>query len=180
MTAPDGFKQACANGYCFQAGEPITVWRNPSYVPTFDAAYRYSLQPMSTSGKAVDVANGSTNNGTTIQQYAANNADAQKFTIQKQNANWKIALKANTNKCFGPQGKNKANATRIEVQDCDSSPEQEWNITADANTGAFQIKNIAAARCLDVSGASTADGAPMQIYDCTGANNQKFKLGSGY
>ncbi len=72
------------------------------------------------------------------------------------------------------------NATRIEVQDCDNSPEQEWNITADANNGAFQIKNVAASRCLDVSGASTADGAPMQIYDCTGQNNQKFKLASGY
>ena len=46
MTAPDGYKQACANGYCFQNGEPITVWRNPSYTPTFDAAYRYGLSPM--------------------------------------------------------------------------------------------------------------------------------------
>ena len=68
MTAPDGFKQACANSYCFQNGEPITVWRNPSYTPVFDAAYRYSLSPMSASGKSIDVANGSTNNGTAVQQ----------------------------------------------------------------------------------------------------------------
>ena len=27
---------------------------------------------------------------------------------------------------------------------------------------------------------STADGAPMQLYDCWGGNNQKFKLASGY
>ena len=84
MSAPDGFKQACANGYCFQSGEPITVWRNPSYIPTFDPAYRYSLAPMSTTGKAIDVAGGSATTGATIQQYAALNSDAQKFTIQKE------------------------------------------------------------------------------------------------
>ena len=64
MNAPDGFKSACANGYCFQNGEPITVWRNPSYTPVFDQAYRYSLAPMQVNGKVIDVAYGSTNNGT--------------------------------------------------------------------------------------------------------------------
>jgi hypothetical protein len=180
MTAPDGFKQACASGWCFQAGEPITVWRNPSYTPTFDTSYRYSLAPMHTGGKAIDVAYGSTNNGTGVQQYASMNNDAQKFTIQASGSNWKIAMKANTNKCLGPQGNGTGNTTRIEIQDCNGSPNQAWNITADANTGAFQLKNVAANRCLDVSGASTGDGAPMQLYDCHGAANQKFKLSSGY
>ena len=178
--APDGFKQACAYGYCFQSGEPITVWRNPSYTPVFDAAYRYSLAPMSSNGKAVDVPSGSTNNGTVLQQYSALNIDSQKFTIQKSGSNWKIAMKANTNKCFGPQGNGTANATRIEVQDCNGSNNQAWAITADANTGAFQLKNVAANRCLDVSGGSTGDGAPIQLWDCHGQGNQRFKLGSGY
>ena len=82
MTAPDGFKQACAGGYCFQNGEPITVWRNPSYTPVFDAAYRYSLSPMSATGKSIDVAYGSTNNGTPVQQWRSSNTDNQKFAIQ--------------------------------------------------------------------------------------------------
>ena len=76
MTAPDGYKQACANGYCFQNGEPITVWRNPSYTPTFDAAYRYGLAPMASSGKSIDVAYNSTNNGTAVQQYGSTNTDS--------------------------------------------------------------------------------------------------------
>ena len=150
MTAPDGFKQACANNYCFQNGEPITVWRNPSYTPAFDPVYRYSFAPMSAGGKAIDVACGSTNNGTNVQQYAALNTDAQKFTIQTSGSNWKIAMKANTNKCFGPIGNGTANGTGIEIQDCNGSNNQAWNITADANTGAFQLKNVAANRCLDV------------------------------
>ena len=180
MTAPDGYKQACANGYCFQNGEPITVWRNPSYTPTFDDTYRYSLAPMASTGKAIDVPNGSTTNGTVLQQYAALNSDAQKFSIKKNGPNWKIALKANTNKCIGPAGNGTANFTRVEIQDCNGTATQDWNITADANTGGFQIKGVAANRCLDVSGGSTADGAPMQIYDCHGQGNQRFKLSSSY
>ena len=89
-------------------------------------------------------------------------------------------MKANTNKCFGPAGNGTANLTRIEIQDCNGSANQDWNITADANTGAFQIKNVASNRCLDVSGGSTADGAPMQLYDCHGQGNQRFKVSSSY
>jgi len=180
MTAPDGFKQACANNYCFQNGEPITVWRNPSYTPTFDPVYRYDVSPMSSGGKSLDVPNGSTNNGTKIQQFAKNGADAQKFTIQTSGSNWKIAMKANTNKCFGPVGNATGNTTQIEIQDCNGGNNQAWNITADANTGAFQLKNVGANRCMDVPWGNTADGVLMQLYDCNGGPNQRFKLGSGY
>ena len=182
MTAPDGFKSACANGYCFQNGEPLTVWRNPSYTPVFDQAYRYSLAPMHVGGKAIDVAGGSTNNGTAIQQFAASSTDdSEKFTIQPKGTAWKIAMKANTNKCLGPVGKGTANLTHIEIQDCDANNSaQDWAMTADANTGTFQIKHVVAGRCLDVSAASTADGAALQLYDCWNGANQRFKVSSGY
>jgi hypothetical protein len=181
QSTPDGFKSACANGYCFQNGEPITVWRNPSYTPVFDGAYRYSLAPMQVGGKVIDVQNGSQNWGTKVQQYTSFGADSQKFAILSNGSgNWKIAMKANTNKCIGTIGGGTANGTGVEIEDCNGSTAQTWNITADANTGAFVIKNMAAGRCLDVSGASTADGALMQIYDCWGGNNQKFKLSSSY
>ena len=105
----------------------------------------------------------------------------QKFAILTTGSGtWKISMKANTNKCFGTVGGGTANLTGVEIQDCNGSAAQNWNITADANTGAFVIKNVASGRCLDVSGASTADGAPMDIYDCWGGNNQKFKLSSSY
>jgi hypothetical protein len=180
MTAPDGFKQACANGYCFQNGEPITVWRNPSYTPTFDGTYRYGFAPMSASSKAIDVAYGSQNWGTAVQQFANNGADAQKFAIQANGSNWKIAMKANTNKCVGMVNNGTGNGTMTEIQDCNGSTSQAWNITADANTGGFTIKNVAANRCLDVPWSSQADGARLQVYDCNGGPNQKFKLSASY
>jgi hypothetical protein len=180
QSAPDGFKQACAGNYCFQNGEPITVWRNPSYTPVFDSVYRYSLAPMSAGGKAIDVAGGAPNNGARVQQYASTNSDAQKFTIQPNGSNWKIAAKANTNKCFGPVGNGTGNGTGIEIQDCNGSNNQSWSITADANSGAFMLKNIAANRCLDVPYGSGGDGVLLQLYDCFGSTAQKFKLSSSY
>jgi hypothetical protein len=89
-------------------------------------------------------------------------------------------MKANVNKCLGAQGNGTGNGTRIEIQDCNGGNSQTWIITADANTGAFVLKNVAANRCMDVAGWSGADGAAMQLYDCTGGTNQKFKLTSGY
>jgi hypothetical protein len=180
MTAPDGFKQACANGYCWQNGEPITVWRNPGYTPVFDGAYRYTFAPMHIGGKSIDVTYGSTNNGTPVQQFGSWNGDSQKFAILPIGSNWKITMKANTNKCFGSLGGGTGNGTRVEIQDCNGSNSQAWTITADANTGGFTIKNVAANRCLEVPYGSGADGALLDLYDCHGGNNQKFKLTSSY
>jgi hypothetical protein len=180
MTAPDGFKVACANGYCFQNGEPITVWRNPSYTPSFDPAYRYMLMPGHTTGKAVDVAYAATTNGTPVQQYANWGGDPQKFAILASGSNWKIAMKNNTNKCLGTVGNGTANYTQIEIQDCNGGTSQAWTVTADANTGWFSFKNKAANRCLDVNNNSTADGTRMQLWDCNTQANQKFKVAAGY
>ena len=77
------------NGYVFQNGEPITVWRNPntssggtsSTTITFNPAYSYRLMPKSVTGKSVDVAYASTTNGTAVQQWATNTNTAQKFKI---------------------------------------------------------------------------------------------------
>ena len=178
---PDGFKQACANGYCFQNGEPITVWRNPSYTPGFDGAYRYKLLPMSSGGaKAVDVPNNLPNAGTRMQQWGSWNTDSQKFVITKVGANWKIATKTATNKCFGLVGNATGNYTNVELQDCNGSNHQAWTVTANADDGAFYFRNVAANRCMDVPNGSTADGAPMIIWDCNYQGNQRFKVLASY
>ena len=106
----DGYKTAMVNGYTFQNGEPITVWRNPntssggttSTTITFNPAYAYRLMPKHVSGKSVDFAYGSTNNGTAVQQWASNTNTAQKFAILASGSNWKLAMTINTNKCVGP------------------------------------------------------------------------------
>jgi len=41
------------------------------------------------------------------------------------------------------------------------------------------IVGVRSGRCLDVSGASTANGAPAQLWDCTGRSNQQWTYTSG-
>ena len=65
----------------------------------------------------------------------------------------------------------------MEIQDCNGGNAQAWAATlVSGTTDTFSFKNVASNRCLDVSGASPADAARMQLWDCTGGNNQKFAV----
>ena len=181
----DGYKTANVNGYVFQNGEPITVWRNPntssggtsSTTIQFSPSYAYRLMPKHVSGKSVDVAYGSTNNGAAVQQWGTNTNTAQKFAILASGSNWKIAMTINTNKCVGLAYNGTGNSTVAEIQDCNGGNNQAWTVTlVSGTTDTFNFKNVAANRCLDVQGVSGADGARLQIYDCNGGNNQKFAV----
>ena len=177
--APDGFQQMCTSNYCFQNGDPITVWRNNSYKPVFDGGYAYRMMPMHALDKSVDVAGGSTSNGTAVQQYSSWETAGQKFNVLASGSNWKIAMSGNTAKCVGPRGNGTVNSTVMEIQDCNGTTAQAWTVTADEKmSGSFQFKNVASGRCLDVSGASTSNTALMQLYDCKSyyTANQRFKV----
>jgi len=176
----NGFKSASVNGYIFQNGEPITIWRNPGATTvTFNSAYTYRLTPKHASGKSMDVAGASQNNGTAVQQYSSWDGDPQKWAILPSGSNWKIAMKANTNKCLSPVNNGTGNGTQMEIRDCNGSSNQAWAATV-SGTGPsnFAFNNVAANRCLDVTGASTADGARMQLWDCNGQSNQLFSVAS--
>ena len=176
QTAPDGFKVACANNYCFQNGEPLTVWRNPSYTPVFDAVYAYTLAPMSASGKSLDIS------GPKVQQLTTASVDAQRIKLAPDTVgHWKMTSSTDTTKCIGPVGGSMVSGVNLEVQACDGTANQGWDITADANTGGFVMKSGAdPTLCLEVTDSSGSDGALMRAGACGSGNNQKFKVGSGY
>jgi hypothetical protein len=185
-TDPDGFTRICAGAVCFENGEPITVWRNNFYLPGFDPTYRYFLSPMHVpvqlGSKALEVAGGSTFNGTPVQQNAGSGSiDSQQFAISRPGVAtpWQIALKIATNKCIGPVGNGTGNATMIEVQDCNGGANQAWSISAAANSGGFTFINVASNRCLEVQPAFT-DGALVYLSDCNGALNQTFKVAAAF
>ena len=41
-------------------------------------------------------------------------------------------------------------------------------------SGAGDLVNISANRCVDIRDRNTANGAQLQLYDCTGGSNQKW------
>jgi glucosylceramidase len=88
-------------------------------------------------------------------------------------------MSIDTTKCIdlAGAGSSLGNGTHLIVNTCASGrPSQQWSIAADAFSGAFVFKNVAAGRCLDETASNTSSGMPMQIWDCVGASNQKFTV----
>ncbi|MFC0108504.1 family 16 glycosylhydrolase [Kibdelosporangium aridum] len=114
-------------------------------------------------GKCVDVAGASNANGTPVQIYDCNGSNAQRWT---RSGNQLQAL----GKCLdAAAGGGTANGTLVQLWDCNGSGAQQWAIS-----GANDIVNIQANKCLDVTGNNSANGTRLQIWECTGGANQKW------
>ncbi|MDX3855543.1 ricin-type beta-trefoil lectin domain protein [Streptomyces sp. AK02-01A] len=119
-------------------------------------------------GKCLDVASGSSANGTAVQLYDCNGSTAQNWTVGTDST-----IKA-LGKCLDVTAASTANGAKVQLYDCNGSGAQQW--TYNASTG--DIVNTAANKCLDVTDNTSANGARAQIWTCTGASNQKWRLGS--
>jgi hypothetical protein len=151
----------------------------PIGLATFDPGRYNRLIPQNAQGSSIDIANASTTNGTTVQIYSTWNGDPQKFIVADAgNGNVKITMKLNTAKCIGPNYNGTTAGTQLVVQDCNGSFNQAWMTSEQgAGSGIFAYRNAAApGLCMDVAGASSANGTHMQLWNCTGASNQLFKV----
>ncbi|MEV0902151.1 protein kinase [Actinoplanes sp. NPDC049802] len=59
--------------------------------------------------------------------------------------------------------------TIVRLAPCTGAIAQQWNYNA-----AYDLVNLWADKCVDVPGASTADGVAAQIWECSGASHQKW------
>jgi len=149
-------------------------------VPAVDAVYAYDLQPASGPGLRMDVAG----DGTTIEQDTKPSGGpsmTEQFKVLTDNAgNWSIKNK-DKSKCLGSDNKGKDNGTKLKLQPCaDGDASQTYTITANANDGTFALKHKDSGRCVDVPWGATTPGLALQLYDCNGGSNQKFKVGASY
>ncbi|MFJ4003138.1 ricin-type beta-trefoil lectin domain protein [Streptomyces sp. NPDC090023] len=117
-------------------------------------------------GKCLDVAGGSSANGTAVQLYDCNGSTAQQWTVAADGS-----VKA-LGKCLDVVSASTANGAKVQLYDCNGTGAQRWSY--DAGTG--DVVNSAADKCLDVTDNSSANGARAQIWSCTGAANQKWTL----
>ncbi|GAB1338002.1 ricin-type beta-trefoil lectin domain protein [Streptomyces sp. E-15] len=117
-------------------------------------------------GKCLDVAGGSTANGTAVQLYDCNGSAAQQWTVGADGSVRALG------KCLDVASGSTADGARTQLYDCNGTGAQRWS--HDAASGA--VLNTAANKCLDVTDNSSANGARAQIWSCTGAANQKWTL----
>lgn len=54
------------------------------------------------------------------------------------------------------------------IYDCHGGANQQWNLNSDGT-----VANLLSSLCLDVTGAGTTNGTPVELWNCNGGSNQK-------
>ncbi|MFE7623850.1 RICIN domain-containing protein [Streptomyces sp. NPDC057509] len=116
-------------------------------------------------GKCLDVADGSTADGTPAQMWTCYpGSQNQSWTL---NSDGSLTARG---KCLDLVAGGTANGTAVHLWTCyDTVATQKWRLTA-----AGDLVNTAADKCLDIKDNSNADGARLQVWDCAGTANQKW------
>ena len=134
------------------------------------------------SGKALDVRNGVAENNAIVQQYSRNNSQAQRWFIRDSGAGYYLQS-ALGNWVLDLSGGNTANGAAIRLYTPNGTASQLFVVSSsDVNiaTGVSMIITSVANKKLvtDVAGASTANGARVQLYSSNNTNAQKYRFES--
>ncbi len=132
----------------------------------------YSFATALNEGKVLDVADGSTSDGANVQLYSSNGTFAQKWKVSKAEhaGNTYRFESIKSGKYLAVNGNNVCQKAYDE-----NSEYQLWT-PASIEAGAYILKNVGTGTVLDVSNASTTDGANIQVYSSNGSNAQRFFL----
>jgi O-glycosyl hydrolase len=111
------------------------------------------------SGKCLEVPGGATANGTQTAIYTCNGGTNQSwsYTAAKE-------LRVYGDKCLAGV------ADRAVIYDCDGSASQKWRLNANG-----MLIGEQSGKCVDVTSASTANGALLILWTCHGATNQSWR-----
>lgn len=134
------------------------------------------------SGKALDVRNGVAENNAIVQQYSRNNSQAQRWFIRDSGAGYYLQS-ALGNWVLDLSGGNTANGAAIRLYTPNGTASQLFAVSSsDVNiaTGVSMIITSVANKKLvtDVTSASTANGARVQLYSSNNTNAQKYRFES--
>lgn len=138
------------------------------------------------SGKVLDVSNGDKESGTNVQQYSSNGTDAQKWKIKDAGNGYFSIVSKLSDLCLDVSGGKSNNGTNIQVYSSNSTNSQKFKFEKYGVTtipektiedGTYTIKTaIDDKYVLDISGASKADKANLQIWSNSNVNQQRFTV----
>ena len=129
-----------------------------------------------TSGKCVDAKAAGTVNGTVIQQYTCNGSTAQQYQLATTSGGYvRVNNRGNASQVLDVTGVSTADNAKIQTWAYGGGLNQQWQ-PVDEGGGYYHLVNRNSGKCLDVPGASTADGVQLVQYACNGTGAQSFKL----
>nr|WP_240657961.1 RICIN domain-containing protein [Streptomyces populi] len=122
------------------------------------------------SGRCADVPDQSLWQGVALTQYACNGGANQKFWFKALGGGYYELMGRGSSLCLTE------NTAGVTQEDCSGATAQQWTVTSSG--GYTLIGARTTGECLDVSGASTADSAPLITYTCNGGANQQWRRGT--
>jgi hypothetical protein len=132
------------------------------------------------SNKVLDVAGGVATPGCIVNQYTPNGTNAQKWRATKNSdGSFTFSPRLNTSLCLDIQGGSSVNGAVIQLYAKNSSSAQRFKLaapTASIPNGIYTIGASYTNKVLDVSGASTANGANIQLWTANNTSAQRFRL----
>jgi hypothetical protein len=132
----------------------------------------YNLKLPLLTNSCVNVASNSSSNGAKVDEWQCNGTTAQNWVASDLGNGYFNLTHQGTNQCLNL---NTANLTKVQQYDCQwaaTSPEYQWQFQS--SNGYYQIVSKYNGQCLDVTGASTANGTQVQTYPCNGTGAQTF------
>lgn len=141
------------------------------------------------SGKAIDVCNFGTSNGTNIQMYYNNRTNAQKFRFIPENVGQElkdgtycVSTALNQSKVLDVAAGSMDNGANIQLYQSNGTDAQKFELKYLGN-GYYSIICAKSKKSLDVYAAGTSNGTNVQQYTYNGTKAQKWMLksaGNGY
>ncbi|MFI6095699.1 RICIN domain-containing protein [Lentzea sp. NPDC051213] len=131
------------------------------------------------SGKCVNVAGGSSDNGAWIQQYRCDRTPAAKFLFLSNADGYYEISNQSSRKCIDIEHGGYWNGARTQQFNCNGSFTQQYRLV-DLGNGYYNFVSRFSGRCVNVPWGNTDDRVVMNIWDCIpGKAEQQFRLNIG-
>ena len=142
-----------------------------SIIDNLVAGHVYEIYAKLSTGKVVDVANGSKISGANVQSYLANRTRAQRWKVYRNADSTVTLVNANSGRALGIAGKKSgANVKQVALT---FAKAQRWTVSIDAK-GYCTLKNKASGMVLAIAGSSKANGANILQTKGTQSASQKW------
>lgn len=140
------------------------------------------------SGKSLDAAGGSSADGTRVQQYSSNGTMAQRWSVVADGDGYRVCSALDGSKALDVKWASSANGTDVQLYGANGSAAQRFYLTSTEHEPVLPCDDLgldgwyeivpsgSGDLCVDISGASKADGAQVQLYNRNQTLAQLFKF----
>ncbi|MET3427418.1 serine/threonine protein kinase [Actinoplanes tereljensis] len=166
LSAPSATNAPGVTATTALAVAPTATTANPATTTTTTAAGA-AEQPAAAVGSPVQ----NMQTGTCLQMdtgsgaiimWTCNGTDAQKFDVRSDGS---LRVMGRCVRILG-----NGNGGRVGTGACDGSTAAQWDLNS-----SFDLVNLEVVKCADVPDGSSADGVALQVWECSGTGNQKWR-----